>query len=168
MKQYGRVVVLFAVVVVLLLVFYVFRQASAPESSIIAAEKKKVAASFDKERVEKDPVQAAEFREKMAFLDLQQALAYLKENKPGDAEAMLQKLISDEQGKSKGSIPRRAVSYQQEARYYEVLQQAYSMKHDEAGAERAGDQRSQLMARADAARKSERLSEGKSVGVNGE
>lgn len=168
MKQYGRIVGLVAVVIVLVLVFYVFRQASVPESTIIAREKKRVAASVDKDRIGKDEVFAADHRDKMAFLDLQQAEAFLKENKPDEAAAVLRKLIADEQGKSKGPIPRRSASYLQEARYFEVLQRVYMQKHDDAGAERAAEQRNQITARAETLRRSERLGEGRSVGVNGE
>lgn len=167
MKQYGRLVALFAVVVIIMLGFYIFRQAAAPESSIIAGEKKRLEASIDKDRLQKDRAYAAQAGDKLAFLDLQQARAFLKENKPDQAVELLKKLIADEQGKAKGQA-RRSASYMQEVHYYEALQQAYSMKNDEAGAERAGEQRAQLMTRAEEARKRERLSEGRSVGMNGE
>jgi hypothetical protein len=158
---------LFSVVVVLLLVVYVFKRASAPESAIIAKERSRLAASLDKGREQKDPVYARNIEQKLQLLDFQQAEAHVKENKPDEAIKLLQTLISTEQGRSKAG-PRRSASYDREARYYEALRNAYSLKQDEAAMERANDQRSQLLAQAEKARKSERLSEGKSAGVNGE
>jgi len=165
MKQYLRIVVLFVVAVVLLLVFTVFRKASAPESSIIAGEKKKIEASLDKNRT-KDPIYAAGVQEKLRLLDYRIAVAYNKENKPDDAITVLQKLIAQEESKSAGA--RRSASYEKEANYYEALQAAYALKHDDAGAERANDRRRQAAARAEEAKKKERLEDGRSVGINGE
>lgn len=167
MRQYGRLLILFVAAVVLLLVLYVFRQASAPESAIIEKERNRMAAALDKDRVKKDQAYARDVEDKLRFLDLQQAEAYVKENKADEAIKLLQALIGAEESTSKAG-PRRSTSYDKEAGYYEVLQTAYSQKNDKAGAERASDNRNKLREKAEAERKRERLSEGRSVGVNGE
>lgn len=168
MKTYVKLIVLFAVIGVLLAGFLLFRQASAPESAIIAREKEKLSASLDKGRMEKDPVYAFEMQDRLQFLDFQMAVAYNKENKPDKAVPVLEKLISDEQAKNKGDIPRRSRSYQAEASYYEALQESCSLKHDQAGEERAINRRAQLRASAEQAKRRERAEEGKSVGASGE
>jgi hypothetical protein len=167
MGRYGRIVILFAVVVVLLLVVYVFKRASAPESSIIAKERNRLAASIDKDRQQKDLVYARDMEAKLEFLDSRRAEAYVKEESPDEAIKLLQALIGNEQGRSKTGH-RRSSSYAREAGYFETLQNAYRLKQDQAGAERAGEQRTQLLAKAESARRSERLSEGTSVGIGGE
>ncbi|HUJ17420.1 MAG TPA: hypothetical protein VL197_05445 [Nitrospirota bacterium] len=168
MKINMRLVALFTAAVALAAGFYIVQQASAPESSIIAREKKRIAASFDKSRVEKDPVYAIEFQDKLQVLDYRLAMAYKSEDKPDAAIAVLQKLIADEEGGSSQGGVRRSASYLKEVRYYDALQALYGMKHDEATAERAMERRNDLMARAEAAKRRERMEEGKSIGVGGE
>ncbi len=168
MKTYLRIIALFVVVGLIVLVFTLFRQATAPESAIIAKERSRVAATEDKSRMGKDPVYAVEIRSKLRFLDYRVAVAYNKENKPDDAINLLQQLISSEETVGKGGIPRRSRSYRDEARYYEALQQAYVLKHDEAGAERANQRRLDAIARAIETGRKERSEEGKSVGILGE
>lgn len=165
MKSYLRILVLFLVAAAVLLVFYMFRRATAPESAIIAKEKNRMAAAADKDRMDKDPIYAHDVKEKLQFLDYTLALAYNNENNPDAAIMVLQKLIGDEETKNKAGAPRRSRSYLNEAQYYEALQKSYSLKHDEAGAERARDRWTQIMARAEAAKRQERLEEGKSVGM---
>jgi hypothetical protein len=147
MKTYLRIAALVVVVAVILVAFSVFRRAAAPESEIIAGERKRVAASFDKSRVEKDPIYAFEFQDKLQFLDYRLATAYNREEKPDAAITVLQGLIADEESKNESGV-RRSRSYFNEARYNEALQASYGLKHDDTGAERAGERRSELLEKA--------------------
>ncbi len=168
MKTYVRIILLFVVVALIVLIFTLFRQATAPESAIIAKERIRVAAEEDKGRMQKDPVYAFEIGSRLRFLDYRIAQAYNNENEPDKAISLLQQLISSEETTGKSSIPRRSRSYQDEARYYEALEQAYVLKHDEAGAERANQRRLEAIARAIESGRKERREEGKSVGLRGE
>jgi len=169
MKLYLRIAVVAVVVLAILLgLFAVLHKATAPESAIIAGEKQRLSGSFDRDRAAKDPIYAGEFQDRMRFLEYQQAVAYNKENEPDSAVPILEKLITDEQAANRGGISRRSRSYLREADYYEALQTAYSLKHDEAAMERAIERRNELTARAELAKRRDRTEEGKSMGVDGE
>lgn len=167
MKTYVRIVVLFFVVAMLMVLFYAFRRAAAPESAIIERQRNKMSASVDKSRLEKDTIYAVGVRKKLEALQFGLAMAYNKENKPDEAISLLRKLIAGEQQKNKSGA-RRSLSYENEARYYDALRRSYELKQDKAGEERAVELQNELLSRAAAAKRKERLEEGRSVGLKGE
>jgi len=168
MKRYMRLMVFFIVAVAILFFIYVVKQTSAPESVIIAKERDQIYASRDKSRLEKDPLYARELQDKLQFLDNRLAVAYNAENRPDEAIAVLQQLISDEEVKGKTGILRRSRSYLNEAQYYEVLKESYDLKHDENNAQKAAKSREDLLAKAAELRIRESREEGKSVGLHAE
>lgn len=162
-----RLVVLVVLIVIVTAMAYFVRRASAPESAIIAKEKSNLEQSIDKSRMEKDPIYAAGVGNKLQFLDYRLAIAYNKENKPGAAKSILERLIAEEARNNPGSS-RRSRSYLKEADYHEALRESFELMHDEAGVNRAAGERNRLTAKAEAASKKERQGEGKSVGIGGE
>jgi hypothetical protein len=135
---------------------------------IIAKERDQIYATRDKSRMEKDPLYARELQDKLQFLGSRLAVAYNAENRPDEAIAVLQQLISDEEVKGKTGILRRSRSYLNEAQYYEVLKESYDLKHDEGNAQKAAESREALLAKAAELRISESREEGKSVGLHAE
>jgi len=168
MRRYMRLMIFFIVAVAILFFIYVVKQTSAPESVIIAKERDQIYASRDKSRLEKDPLYARELQDKLQFLDNRLAVAYNAENRPDEAIAVLQQLISDEEVKGKTGILRRSRSYLNEAQYYEVLKESYDLKHDENNAQKAAKSREDLLAKAAELRIRESREEGKSVGLHAE
>jgi len=168
MRRYMGLMVFFIAAVAILFFIYVVKQTSAPESVIIAKERDHIYASRDKSRLEKDQLYARELQDKLQFLGNRLAVAYNAENRPDEAIAVLQQLISDEEGKGKTGILRRSRSYLNEAQYYEVLKESYDLKHDENNAQKAAKSREDLLARAAELRIRESREEGKSVGLHAE
>ncbi|HET6363781.1 MAG TPA: hypothetical protein VFG02_01925 [Nitrospirota bacterium] len=168
MRRYMRLMVFSIVAVAILFFIYVLKQTSAPESAIIAKERDQIYSSRDKSRLEKDPLYARELQDKLQFLGARLAVAYNAENRPDEAIAILQQLISDEEAKGKTGILRRSRSYVNEAQYYEVLKESYDLKHDEDNAQKATKSREDLLAKAAELRIRESREEGKSVGLHAE
>ena len=164
MKTYLRLAIFFSIAAVIVLAVHLVRRASTPESSIIATERNRMYASRDEERMEKDPIYAQALLSKLQFLDYRTAVAYNEENKPDAAISILDRLIKEEEGKGKNGTPRHSRSYQNEARWYEALERSYHLKQDEAGAKKAAEVRSELMARAQERKDVERRGEGRQVG----
>jgi tetratricopeptide (TPR) repeat protein len=165
MKSYLRLIVFFGVAVSLLIVVSLVRQTTEPQSSIIDRERNRVYASRDEGRMKSDPVYASGFREKAAFLDYRLAIAYNAENKPDKALVVLQRLINDEEAKEKDAIPRRSRSYMKEADYYEALKEAFELRHDMAGVNKALDQYARLRTKALELRILEGREDGRYVGA---
>ncbi len=168
MKTYLRLALLFIVVAAVFIVIYTVKKAAAPESAIISAERNRMYAEQDKSRMQNDPIYAVEFQDRLQILDFRLALTYNSENKPDEAIAVLQRLISGEEAKGKSGPPRRSFSYFNEARYYGALKESFEIKHDEAAATKAAVRSDELKARAEQLKKIESSEEGKSVGLHGE
>ncbi len=167
MKIFIRIVIVLGIVAALAIVYSITMQTVAPESSIIASERNRMMATFDKTRAARDPAYAVEFEDKAAFLEYRMAIALMKEDDPDRAVPVLQNLIKQEEASgSKGT--RRSRSLEKEAGYYEALAQAYDMKHDAAAVQKAADTKTSLMAKAEEARRKERLEEGKWIGRSGD
>jgi hypothetical protein len=103
-------------------------------------------------------------RERLQLLDLRTAAAHIAENNPDEAIAIIQKLIAEEEAHAKGSIGGRSRTYVNEVRFYEMLMDAYELKKDEAGAQKAKEAHDALLLKAEEARKQESQEEGKLVG----
>jgi hypothetical protein len=164
MKTYVKITILFVVVAVIMFAVYAMRRVSAPESAIIAHERDAIYAARDKNRMEKDSTYAVEMRDRLQFLDLRTAVAYIAENDPDAAIAVIQKLIAEEEAQAKSGVDRRSRSYVNEMRFYETLENAYELKKDEAGAKKAMEAYDALLQKAAEARKRESTEEGKQVG----
>ena len=164
MKTYVKIAILSVVVVLIMLAVYTMRRVSAPESAIIAHERDAIYAARDKNRLEKDETYAVEMRDRLQFLDLRTAVAYIAENNPDAAIAVIQKLIAEEEAQAKSGVARRSRSYVNEMRFYETLENAYELKKDEAGARKAMEAYDALLQKAAEARKRESREEGKHVG----
>jgi hypothetical protein len=163
MKNFA-VIVLLLIVAVAGTVLYLFQPSFAPaESMLIAMERSKFVKSQDVTRINSDPVYACAVRLKLENLDYLLAKAYIAENMPDDAVAVLEKLISSEEVRNDGSTRRRSRSCANEARYYKALREAYALKQDDARAESADKQRDELITIAYTAKKREQLEEGKSL-----
>ncbi len=168
MRKYMPLMVFFIVVVVILVVVNMVRQTTAPESLIIARERDKMQDSRDKNRLEKDPLYARQFQDRIHFLEYRLAIAYNAENRPDEAIAVLQRLIGDEETQGKTVNHRLSRSYLNEAQYYEALKESYDIKHDEDNSQKAAKSREDLLAKAAEMRTREAREEGKSVGLGGE
>ena len=168
MKTYVKITILFVVVAVILFAVYAMRRVSAPESAIIAQERDAIYAARDKNRMEKDETYAIEMRDRLQFLDLRTAAAYIAENNPDAAIAVVQKLIAEEEARAKNDVARRSRSYVNEMRFYETLKNAYELKKDEAGVKKATEAYDALQLKAAEARKRESMEEGKHVGAAGD
>jgi hypothetical protein len=148
MKTYVRITILSVLLVLTMLAVYMMRRVSAPESAIIAHERDAIYAARDKNRMEKDPTYAIEMRERLQFLDLRTAAAHIAENNPDEAIAIIQKLIAEEEAHAKVSIGGRSRTYVNEVRFYEMLMDAYELKKDEAGAQKAKEAHDALLLKA--------------------
>ena len=163
MKPYARITILFVLVALVMFAVYAMRRVSLPESAIIAHERDAIYAARDKNRMEKDETYAVEMRDQLQFLDLRIAAAHLAENHPDAAIAIIQKLIADEEARTKNDVAPRSRSYKNEMRFYETLKSAYELKKDEAGLKKATETYDALQLKAAEARKRESLEEGRSV-----
>jgi hypothetical protein len=168
MKPYVKITILFVVVALIMFAFYAMQRVSAPESAIIAHERDAIYAARDKNRMEKDETYAVEMRDRLQFLDLRIAAAYIAENNPDAAIALIQKLIADEEARAKKDIAPRSRSYVSESHFYEILKNAYELKKDEAGVKKATEAYDMLLLKAAEARKRESAEEGKHVGSAGD
>jgi uncharacterized membrane protein YvbJ len=168
MKTYVKITILFVVVALIVFAAYATRRVSAPESAIIAHERDALYAARDKDRMEKDAIYAVEMRDRLQFLDLRIASAYLAENDPDAAIAVIRKLIAEEEAHAAGGVARRSRSYVNEMRFYETLKNAYELKKDEAGVKNATDAYDALLLKAAEARTRESREEGKHVGLAGD
>jgi hypothetical protein len=166
MRTSVKITALFFVFVVVVFALFMLKEASKPESSIIAGERDKLVHSLDKDRVQKDENYARDLEDKLRFLGYRLALAYTAENKPDEAIAVLDKMIKDEEAKSRSGRPRRSRSFFDEAKYYDALIGAYELKRDDAGAYNAARIHDELLARALELKRQEERGEGKSVGLN--
>ncbi len=164
-KFYLKISALLITTGVAVFLVLMMKEASRPESVIIAGERKKLADSTDKDRAGKDPVYARNVDEKLRFLDYRLAVAFNTENKPDQAIALLKKLISSEEAKSKRGLPRRSRSYYNEAEYYEALIESLTIKKDEAGVNEAEQMRDKQQRKALELKKMEEREEGRSVGL---
>ncbi len=164
MKTYLRLTILVAVFAAILIAVYLVRQATVPQSAIIAKERNRLYESRDKMRLANDPVYAAELEDKLALLDYWMAVAYNEENKPDKAIVILQRLITDEEARGKGSMPRRSRSYMHEASYYEALKESFELKNEGAEVNKALDCYTQLKTKAAELKRLESTEDGKYVG----
>ncbi len=165
MKFYLKIAAFLITAGVVVFLVLMMKEASKSESLIIADERKKLADSIDKNRAEKDPVYARDVEEKLRFLDYRLAIAFNAEKRPDQAIAVLNKLISSEEAKSKHGLPRRARSYYNEAEYYEALIESLEIKKDEVGVQEAEQNRDELQRKALELKKLEERAEGRSVGL---
>ena len=168
MKTYMKITILFVVVALIVFAVYAMRRVSAPESAIIAHERDAMYAARDKNRMEKDENYAVEIRDRLQFLDQRIAAAYIAENNPDAAIAVIQKLIFEEEVHAKIGTARRSRSYVNEMHFYEALQNAYELKKDDAGAQEAKEAYDALQLKAAEAKKRESMEEGKHVGSAGD
>lgn len=166
MKTYLKIALLVFAVVAIAFVLFIMKEASKPESSIIAGERDRLARSLDKDRAKKDEDYSRDLEHKLQFLGYRLALAYIGENKADEAIAVLDKMIQDEEAKSRSGRPRRSRSYFDEANYYDALIEAYQLKRDDARAIEAARTHDELMARAWELKRQEERGEGRSVGLN--
>ena len=163
MKGFAPVVFLLLAAAAATALFLYWPAAAPSDSRSIAFEKSRLAGSLDQARVANDPVYARKFEMKLKDLDYLLAKAFIRENDPDAAIAVLQKLISDEVAGSNGLARRRYRSWMDEARYYEALRQSNRLKRENAEAERADQRRGEILARAQAAKNEEQLEEGRSI-----
>ena len=168
MKTYVKITILFVVVALIVFAVYAMRRVSAPESALIAHERDAIYAARDKNRMEKDETYAVEMRDRLQFLDLRIASAYIAENNPDAAIAVIQKLIADEESQMKKEAAPRSRSLVNEMRFYETLKNAYELKKDEAGVKKAAEASDALQLKAADARRRESREEGKHVGSAGD
>ncbi len=166
MKTYSKIALLVFAVVAIAFALFIMKEASKPESSIIAGERDKLARSLDKDRATKDEDYSRDLEHKLQFLGYRLALAYITENKANEAIAVLDKMIQDEEAKSRSGRPRRSRSYFDEANYYDALIGAYQLKRDDARAIEAARTHDELMASAWELKRQEERGEGRSVGLN--
>jgi hypothetical protein len=166
MKTYVKIVALVFAVVAVAFTLFLLKEASQPESSIIAGERDRLSGSLDKDRAQKDENYARDHEDKLRFLSYRLALAYTAENKPDQAIAVLNKMIQDEEAKSRSGRPRRSRSYFDEAKYYDALIGAYQLKRDDASAIQAARIHDELRATALDLKREEERGEGRSVGLN--
>ena len=168
MKTKAKITILFVVAALIMFAVYAVRRVSAPESAIIAHERDAVFMARDKNRMEKDSTYAIEMRDRLQFLDLRTAAAYIAENNPDAAIATAQKLIAGEEVHATSGVNRRSRSYVNEMHFYETLKSAYELKKDEAGAKKAMETYDALQLKAAEARRRESAEEGKHVGAAGD
>lgn len=164
MKTYVKISILLVAVALIMLAFYAVQRVSAPESTIIAHERNAFYMARDRDRMEKDPSYAAEISERLQFLDLRTAAAYVAENEPDAAIAIVQKLITVETARAKSGMDGHSRNYANELRFYEILNDAYELKKDEEGAQKAREAYEALLLKAEEARKRKSREEGKQVG----
>jgi len=164
MKTYVKITILFVVVALTMFAIYAMRRVSLPESAIIAHERDAMFAARDKNRMEKDLTYAVEMRDRLQFLDLRVAAAHIAENNADAAIAVIQKLIAEEGARAKNDVAPRSRSYVNDMRFYETLKNAYELKKDEAGAQKATEAYDALFLKAAEAKKRESMEEGKHVG----
>jgi hypothetical protein len=168
MKAYVKITMLFVVAALIVFAVYAMQRVSAPESAIIAQERDAIYMARDKDRMEKDETYAVEMRDRLQFLDLRIAAAYIAENNPDSAIALVQKLIAEEEEHIKRAVAPHSRSYVSEMRFYETLKSAYELKKDEAGVKKAMEAYDALLLKAAEARKRESREEGKHVGSAGD
>ncbi len=164
MKTYVRIVLFVAVASAVVLAFHAARRATEPQSAVIDREIDSFSASRDKDRMQRDPIYAAQVREKKALLDYRLAVAYNRENKPDKAIEILHRLIREEESTEKSGIPRRSRSYMKEADYYEALKESYELKKEPSEVNRALDRYAQLRTKAMELRRLESSEDGRHVG----
>jgi len=168
MKTYMKITILFIAVALILFAVYAMQRVSLPESAIIAHEREALSASRDKNRMEKDTAYAVDMRSRLQFLDLRIAVAYIAENNPDGAIALVQKMIAEEEAHIQQAAAPHSRSYVNEMRFTETLKNAYELKKDEAGAKKATAALEALQLKAADARKRESREEGKHVGSAGD
>jgi hypothetical protein len=168
MRTYVKITILFVVAALIVFTVYATRRIAAPESAIIAHERDAIYSARDKNRMEKDESYAVDMRDRLQFLDLRIAVASIAENNPDAAIALVQKLIADEEARTKADIAPRSRSYVNEMRFYETLKNAYELKKDEGGVKKASEAYDALQLKAAEARKRESREEGKHVGSAGD
>lgn len=168
MRTYVKITLLFVVVALIVFAFYAMQRVSEPESAIIAHERDAIYAARDKDRIAKDETYAVEMRDRLQFLDLRIAAAYIAENKPDAAIAVVQKLIAEQEDHIKRAVAPHSRSYATEMRFYETLKSAYELKKDEAGIKRAMEAYDALLVKTAEARERESREEGKHVGSAGD
>jgi len=166
MKLYLKIAALIITTGGVVLFLLLLREASKPESVIILDERKKLADSMDKNRAEKDAIYSRTMETKLQFLDYRLAVAYNAESKPDEAIAVLRTLISSEEAKGQGGLPRRSRSYDNEAQYYETLIESFKIKKDEASVKKAEQEREELLQKASELEHREEREEGRSIGPN--
>jgi len=164
MNTYAKITILFVVAGLVMFAVYAMQRVSEPESAIIKHERDALYAGRDKNRMEKDPTYAVEMRERLQFLDLRIAAAYIAQNDPDAAIAAVQKLIAEEEAHRKFAVAPHSRSYVSEMRFTEMLKDAYELKKDDAGAKKAREAYDALLVKAAEARKRENSEEGKQVG----
>jgi hypothetical protein len=163
MKKCVLIVLLFVIGLSVPIFLLYLAPVSQAESAVIAGERNRLMESRDRKRMENDPLYARATEMKLQHLEYLLARAYNEENMPDAAISLLQKLIADEEAKNKGLDRRRSRSCREEARYYEVLQQACARKQDKAEEEKADQHRGELIAKAITAEKREEMEEGRSL-----
>lgn len=168
MKTYLRFIIVFIVAAAILFAVYLLKRATEPQSAVISRERARAYASRDEDRMKNDPVYAVKLQDTLALLDFRLAAAYNSENTPDKAIAVLRSLISDEESKNRGGIPRRSRSYMKEADYYDALKESFELKRDPDEVNKALDRRMQLMSKALESARTERSDEGKFVGTSPE
>jgi len=149
---------------IVLFLYIMGEQAHEPASSLIVKERDKLARSLQDDPSPRNASAAAESAEKLADLDHRLAMAYIAENRPDTAVAVLERLIRDEEGRGAGEGMRSPRSYRKLSRYYEALSDAYELMRNDSEAMSAKNKRIEMLSKAEDAKRREVLKEGKTVG----
>lgn len=165
MKIYLKVSILFAIVAAVVFALYLIKGSSKPESAFIAEEREKFVFSKDNKGTVNDQISDRAFEDKVKSIDIRLANAYIAEKKPDEAIKILERLIKEESRHEEGN-PKRSRSYLDQAAYYEMLVNVYTLKNDTVAAGRAAHSREEMLAKAEELRKKEDLAEGKSFSVH--
>ena len=162
MKLYMKIAALFVGIAAVVLVLYLMKGTSKPESNIIEEERARFSRSKDNNRARQDLLYTTSFENKLRFIDYRLAVVYNSENRPDDAIAILERIISEE-SKEKNGIPLRSRNYTAAAQYYEALARSYELKQDPDNMKKAMQDRENMLTLALESRKKENLAEGKKI-----